>query len=266
MPAKSTNRFDYEKSANPLGVMPKDYPENYEVGSHRHDRGQLIYAISGLMRVFTDSAEWFVPPQHALWMPPGLDHNMRALQRVTLRTLYVRRDMLPAGFLSRPIVIRVTPLLRELLSRAAEVPIDYAEDSQDARIMAALFGEAELASHAFDFSLARAKDRRLARVCDAIIADPACADGIEDRARSVSTSGRTLARLFKSELGVTYVAWRQQVRIMLSLPRLSSGEQITSIATDLGYETPGSFAQMFRRLMGVAPSAYFKERASSGDR
>ncbi len=259
MPAKSTNRFDYETSATPLGVMPKDYPEGFEVGTHRHSRGQLIYAASGLMKISTDKALWIVPPQHALWMPPEIDHNMQAIRRATLRTLYVRPDMLPPSFPSHPTVIRVSPFLRELLLRAAMVPIDYAEGSQDARILAALLGEIELACHAFDFCLAPARDKRLSRICDAIISDPASDGSLEDWASLVGTSSRTLARLFKKEFGVTFIAWRQQVRIMLALPRLASGEQITSIAADLGYETPGAFTQMFRRLMGVAPSTYFQD-------
>jgi AraC-like DNA-binding protein len=32
--------------------------------------------------------------------------------------------------------------------------------------------------------------------------------------------------------------------------------QITSLAAKFGYETPGAFAAMFKRVMGVAPSQY----------
>lgn len=42
------------------------------------------------------------------------------------------------------------------------------------------------------------------------------------------------------------------------MPRLAAGEAVTSVALDLGYETPGAFAAMFRRLMGTTPSRYFQ--------
>lgn len=258
MSAKSTNRFDYETSVMPLGVMPKDYPVGFEVGTHHHSRGQLIYATAGLMKISTDRALWLVPPQHALWMPPGIDHGMQTIGRVTLRSLYIRPDVLPPNFPSHPKVIRVSPFLRELLVRAATVPIDYAEESHDARVLVVLLGEIELAYQAIDFCLASARDKRLSRVCDAIISDPGNEGSLEDWARFAGTSSRTLARLFKKEFGITFIAWRQQVRIMLALPRLASGEQVTSVAADLGYE-PGAFTQMFRRLMGAAPSAYFED-------
>lgn len=258
MPVKSTHRVDYETSAMPLGVMPKDYPDGCAVETHRHERGQLIYASAGLMKISADGALWLLPPQHALWMPAGRDHDMQAIGPVSLRSLYVRPDALPPGFPDQPKVIRVSPFLRELLLRAAALPIGYAGDSHDAHILGVLLGEIALACAAIDFRLAAARDRRLARVCDALIADPARDDSLEDWAAFAGTSGRTLARLFNKEFGVSFVAWRQQVRIMLALPRLATGTPVTTVATDLGYATPGAFTQVFRRLMGAAPSSYFE--------
>ena len=40
------------------------------------------------------------------------------------------------------------------------------------------------------------------------------------------------------------------------LPRLAAGERVTTIALDLGYESPAAFTTMFKRLLGVAPSRY----------
>lgn len=45
---------------------------------------------------------------------------------------------------------------------------------------------------------------------------------------------------------------------MLALSRLSSGEPITRIALDLGYESPAAFSTMFRRLTGRPPSHYVR--------
>ncbi|MGZ3016753.1 helix-turn-helix domain-containing protein, partial [Pseudomonas aeruginosa] len=73
----------------------------------------------------------------------------------------------------------------------------------------------------------------------------------------VGASSRTLARLFLSELGVTFVHWRHQVRLAAALPRLAAGEAVARIAVDLGYQTPSAFSAMFRRLTGSTPSRYF---------
>ncbi|MGV8267592.1 helix-turn-helix domain-containing protein, partial [Pseudomonas aeruginosa] len=60
-----------------------------------------------------------------------------------------------------------------------------------------------------------------------------------------------------SELGVTFVHWRRQVRLAAALPRLAAGEAVARIAVDLGYQTPSAFSAMFRRLTGSTPSRYF---------
>lgn len=75
--------------------------------------------------------------------------------------------------------------------------------------------------------------------------------------RAARASSRTLARLFLSELGVTFVHWRHQVRLAAALPRLAAGEAVARIAVDLGYQTPSAFSAMFRRLTGSTPSRYF---------
>ena len=41
------------------------------------------------------------------------------------------------------------------------------------------------------------------------------------------------------------------------LERLAAGEAVTTVAIDLGYGTPSSFTTMFRKALGVPPSAYF---------
>jgi len=40
------------------------------------------------------------------------------------------------------------------------------------------------------------------------------------------------------------------------LPRLAAGETVTSIALDLGYDSPAAFATMFKRRLGLSPSQY----------
>ncbi|MET3133231.1 hypothetical protein AAKU55_003521 [Oxalobacteraceae bacterium GrIS 1.11] len=47
IPGKSTERNDYDEAPRPLGMMPKNYPDGFRVGMHRHRRGQFIYAASG---------------------------------------------------------------------------------------------------------------------------------------------------------------------------------------------------------------------------
>ena len=55
---------------------------------------------------------------------------------------------------------------------------------------------------------------------------------------------------------MSFAAWRQQACLLMALPRLAAGETVTSVALDLGYDSPAAFATMFKRRLGLSPSQY----------
>ena len=68
-------------------------------------------------------------------------------------------------------------------------------------------------------------------------------------------SARTLARLFESELDLSFTAWRQRVRFHNALEAIARNEPIERIAADNGYRSPSAFSAAFRSVMGHAPTA-----------
>ena len=64
--------------------------------------------------------------------------------------------------------------------------------------------------------------------------------------------------LFRS--GLTFGRWRAQARLLAALGRLAGGEKVTTVALDLGYDSPSAFTALFRRHFGVPPSRYFSGR------
>ena len=69
----------------------------------------------------------------------------------------------------------------------------------------------------------------------------------------------TLARLFRRETGLGFRAWRQQLRLLRALERIASGEAVTQLALELGYESPSAFIAMFRKSLGTSPTRYFRK-------
>ena len=53
------------------GDGASSYRDGEEIPLHIHQRGQLIHAVAGVMRIETADAAWIVPPALALWMPPA---------------------------------------------------------------------------------------------------------------------------------------------------------------------------------------------------
>jgi AraC-like DNA-binding protein len=96
----------------------------------------------------------------------------------------------------------------------------------------------------------------LAGACHRFLAEPDANSTIDAWAEALALHRRAFTRLFRRETGMSFVAWRQQACLLAALPRLAAGEPVTTIALDLGYDSPSAFATMFKRCLGIPPSHY----------
>jgi AraC-like DNA-binding protein len=250
----SNRGIDYQHIPRPIGVLSDEYPPGFHDPPHRHDRAQLLYAPVGEMLVITARASFVVPPQRAVWIPADLDHEIYVRGQTSLRSLYVTADVLRTE-LTRPRVIEVSRLLKELILEAASLPVEYDLNGREGRIMGLILDEITSTRDA-PLEAPMPSDRRLVRVCTAILRDPSQTDMLEDWAKEAGMGRRTFTRLFREETGVSFAAWRQQVRLMEAVSRLSRGQPVTTVAFDVGYNSPSAFTAMFRRTFGMAPSQY----------
>jgi AraC-like DNA-binding protein len=251
---RSTNPADYQRVPRAVAAMPKDFAQHFVIEPHSHERAQLIFASAGTMRVVTGPAMWVVPPQRALWMPAGVVHGIEMLDRVSMRTLYLRNDV--AGAMPASCrVLQVSPLLRELIVRATELPLHYNEEGAPGHLVALLLAELH-GAQALSLHLPMPHSQRLAMLCRALLDNPGDRRTLADWAQTLSTSERTLARLFQKETALSFAAWRQQARVLEAMGRLGGGAPVTQVALDLGYDSVSAFSAMFRRAAGASPSAY----------
>ena len=260
---KSTNAADYQQVPRAVAAMPKDFPADFIIDPHSHERAQLIFATSGTMRVLTGRAMWVVPPQRALWMPAGTVHGIEMLQATSMRTLYLRQDA-ASGMPNECRVLQVSPLLRELIVRATELPLHYDEDGAHGHLIALLLAELH-ESQELGLQLPMPTSSRLMTLCRALLDSPGDRRTLGDWARSVHASERTLARLFQEETGLSFAAWRQQARVLEAMGRLGTGQPVTQVAFDVGYDSVSAFCAMFRRAAGVSPTRYRLPRQTGED-
>lgn len=257
---RSIDPEDFQHVARPLAAMAKDYPEGWVNAWHRHRRAQLVYASSGVMTIRTPHGTWVVPPDRALWIPPAVEHEIVMAGAVTMRTVYVDPDAAAAaGLPDTCSVVAVSGLLRELILRAVAMPLLYDEDGPDGRVARLILDELRVL-RALPLHLPDPQDPRLKRLCEAIRERPADDRTLARWGADVGASARTLARLFRRETGLSFGHWRAQARLLAALSRLAAGEKVTSVALELGYESPSAFAALFRRQFGVPPSRYFQDR------
>lgn len=224
--------------------------------SHCHARAHLFYCAEGVFRIVRPDAAWIVPPSQAVWIPSEVEHSAYATQPVALLSLFIDASA-TNGLPDDCRVVHISALLRELIFRAVNVGNEYAATGSDARLMQVILDELQGLKPA-PLSLPLASDKRVRDLCEALVANPGDERSLEAWAPRVGASARTLARLFLNETGLTFAEWRRQMRLLEAIDRLGSGQAVTRVALDLGYESPSAFIAMFRRTLGASPGKYFR--------
>ncbi len=255
-PARSVDPEDYQTVPRPVAAMAKSFPGGFEADAHAPARDQLIYAVSGVMRVRTASEAWIVPPDRAVYVPGGMTHTVAMRGQVEMRTLFIRPDAAP----DRPAaatVLEVSDLLRAIVLALTEEPIAY-DAAGRGGLLASLALDEIARARPLSLVIPMPRDRRLVRLCDALLADPHRQETLEVWSEQVGASPRTLSRLFQEEIGLSFTVWRQRVRFYSALEALVRGEPVGLVARANGYASSSAFAAAFRKSLGVSPGSVFR--------
>lgn len=222
--------------------------------SHSHPRGQFIYSSRGVTRVVTAQGVYLIPCSQAFWCPPNHQHTLYFLGEVTITNLFIDPSCskkLP----DKLQVVDVSPLLKELILKAVNINTDYSNRGKEHRLMEVILDEiSELKSA--PLTLPWSEDSKLMPIMQAIFNEPTNAKNIVQWADLSYVSSRTLARLFKKEVNMTFSEWRMQARLFYALEKLYEGKSVTYISLELGYSTPSAFISAFRKLLGKSPLEY----------
>ena len=259
---ESTERkVDVDAIARDVVTMGlKMVTHGYDTGFHRHRKAQCVMAVAGVLTCEAEGGLWIVPPQDAVWIPAGVEHRITLAGSVEGYNAFIE-PAAARGLPSACCTIAATPLLRELLVRTAQYPIDIPGGGIESRVAALLLEEIAIAEVG-GMHLPMPQNERLRAVFRSIMASPADRGTLASWARRHAMSERTLARLVVAETGMSYGRWRQQLGIVLAIQRMAEGASVQKVAGDLGYESAGSFVTMFRKALGTSPGRYMAARSN----
>lgn len=169
-----------------------------------------------------------------------------------MRSLYVRRDAC-AWAPERCRVLEVTPLARELIKQFCLFSADYPEgDSAEARLVAVLLDQLRTLPEV-GFSLPLPRHPGLLALCNGLLAAPDQPQTLQQWARELGCSEKTLMRLFQRETGLSFRNWRQRMRLLSSLALLEAGKNVTEAALGCGYDSTSAYIAAFKQLFGATP-------------
>lgn len=242
------------RSTSPITAVAFDYKEGEHIRSHSHAKAQLIYAIQGTLTVSTGDGSWVLLPARAVWVPANVEHSIRAHTAIRMRTLFFNPELpdLPQTCA----VVEVSNFFRELILELLKEPRSYRSEDRAHHLGSLIRMELSTVS-ILPLHLPWPKDKALRRICSSLQKNPSLQNNGEVLANSIQVSKRTLERMFRKELGMTFTDWRTHLLLLEAQVRLAQGQSSARISRALGYESQSAFIAMFKRYMGAAPRSHF---------
>lgn len=243
----------------PMTVRAQTIPARHAFREHAHGWNQLVHAISGALTVAVEGQSLVISPEQAVWLPTGLRHRVGSLLGAEFRSLWIS-DAVDQDLPVAVAVIGVSPLLRALIVEAAAIEGEDRGDGYAGRVTALVIDQIRRAPP-LSGALPWPRGGALAALCETLHADPADPRSAEAWGRELGMSGRTLARRFEAELGMSLRSWRRRLRLFKAVELMGGGLDVTRTALELGYGSSSAFAYAFRAAMGCSPRAYMRRRS-----
>jgi AraC-like DNA-binding protein/quercetin dioxygenase-like cupin family protein len=231
----------------------------WELAFHSHEKTQIMMSAAGLGLCEAEGAIWLMPPGAAILIPAGVEHRVAVNGKIEGYAVFLGTSK-PLGLSLKTSTIAVTSLLRELIIRSAQFPVDYPATGVESRVMEVLIDEIAVAPTG-GLHLPMPLDARLRTIFQSMITNPADRGDIASWSKRAGLSERTFARMITAETGMSFGRWRQRLNIILALQWMAAGATVENVVFDLGYENVGSFITMFRKAMGSSPARYVAEHA-----
>ncbi len=264
MPVGDTGSFTPSRQ-RPVRVRARTMPADTHFEPHAHAWAQLAYCATGIVQVTAeqsrskaDEITYIVPPSRAVWIAPGVQHHITVLEAAEFRTLYIDASATPPGWEACRVMV-VSPLLRETIQALDVASLARPREQLLTSLALDEITHADTQALGVPMPHQQSGDKRLRALCEAVLRAPSERATLAEWAEDIGASERTVARLFRDELGLSYQQWRQQAILAHALPLLARGQPVGQVAAASGYASDSAFSAMFKAAMGQSPS-YFQNK------
>ncbi|SAL53784.1 AraC family transcriptional regulator [Caballeronia udeis] len=250
--------------ARPVRAKVQRLFMNQEVSPHRHPWAQLAFSITGMTRLIVEDGVFIVAPWQALWIPANVGHAVTVPAETEVYTLYFLEDAIPvppnpvsgSARWERCRVIEVSDLLRAVVLQMDPRPDDDMPTVPDRpereRLLVNVAIEELSIAPSVPLGIELPKERRIRRLCQAVLENPMRHSTLDTWAEHAGASPRTIARLFRRELGIGFSQWRKKVLLAEAVSRAEDSKPINEIAAELGYTSTSAFSAMVKRSAGMS--------------
>jgi AraC-like DNA-binding protein len=243
---------------SPLTVRAETIPPHGRFPAHAHAWAQMVYATAGTLSVVLDAQSFVISSEQAAWLPAGVKHQVGSLLGADFRSLWIAADVVCTS-MDRPIVFKVTPLLRALVIEAAELDLTAERGAYADRVTGLILDQLARVEP-LPYSLPWPTSAPMIRLCEALHQNPADPRTLVEWSKTLHMSLRTLSRRFEAETGMSFRSWQRRVRLFRAVELLQGDRDVTQVALSLGYASASAFIYAFRQEFGVSPRSFVRTR------
>ena len=228
--------------------------EATEYLSHSHSWGQMILVNDGVITLEIAQERFIAPPGFAIWIPPLFPHSCYSRAKARFRSVNIceaEAKKLP----QTPSLLQLSAIASSIIDELFAKEIYLPESDRDYRRSLVFIDELEEAMVGHTY-LPFSHHRYLIPILSALEANPALRLTLNEWAKQVYTTERTLARYFQKELGMSFSEWCARLRFIHGSALLEKGYSVEESAFRLGYRSTSSFITLFLKMTGMTPDRY----------
>lgn len=229
---------------------------------HSYDKHQLLYAEGGILHLTTRQHYFLLPANHAAWIPANCAYKISSnAAQLNLRMLYFNGHRKLDSRLNQVNIFPVNKLAQEMIYKTRE----WSNSFQEYTPLEQLFFQAfillipQWLDNSVTLAIPNTNHRKLSEILDHIKKNLDHEITVSDIAQKFSLSNRSITRLFKQEIGITFRTYLRISRIARAMDLLSDrGYNVSTAAYAVGYESISAFSTTFYNVIGVRPQEYVK--------
>jgi transcriptional regulator GlxA family with amidase domain len=210
--------------------------------------GSIVVAEAGLLQDEPATTHWAYADVFARRFPDT--------------RLCVERTLVLAGEEQRIVTAGGGSLWQELLLYLIARFLGREAAAQTARLYLMDWGREDQAPYALFQERRQHSDALIGKAQRYMLDHAAHPDVLAGARGQTGLLDRTFQRRFRTVTGVSPVQYLQEMRIELAKEAIVEGTRpLDDIACEIGYTDPASFRRLFKRIVGISPSAYRRRMA-----
>lgn len=233
---------------------------------HSHAQGILCHVKQGLFSITCEQKSFILSPGMMIFMPPGVSHYESCLLP-NVSGWFISIPVEQTSNLPNVVTeFKASHLIQQLCEKVISWGTNSSQTRTDSqlRLILTLLDELLSAEEEDSLSIPMPAQPGLAEVAKMVMLEPNDKNTLDHWAKIAGMSRRSFTEHFSKATGLSFVNWRQRVKLRAALELLFNGKTVTEVSLNLGFSNTSSFIEQFRKQFGMTPKQYIQTSINRG--